>query len=147
MAFFPNYLRMRYRLEMQTKMRKPFPEDQMPKCVDIVQHYCNDTIPHLFLSTSDPNSLDEIAVNASYQIATSPELRKILTWITRRTMSAIITGNWFSKDIYIRIGTSMLNKLVEEGKLSKDLNMYYHDNLVSNIAALYFEANSEDLPF
>lgn len=147
MAFFPNFLRMSYKLEQQARTRRPFPEDQVPKCSDLIKHYFNSDLPHLFLSTYDPEPLDEIAIDASYKIAVSPEVRKILSWAKKKTLSAVLTENWLSKDVYIRITASMLNKLVESNIISKNISIYYHDNLVANVAALYYEVSTEELPF
>ena len=146
--YFPNYLIQRYCWLQQAKTRKPFRKDQCPKLSIIVNElFSNDyEEPHLFMSDIGQD-YDEIAEKASYEYCINPELRDVFYWITKRIMSTINIDNYLSTNVYIRIGTSMLNKLVENNKLEKELNIYYHDNLVANVASLLSVLNTEDLPF
>ncbi|WP_173431824.1 hypothetical protein [Sharpea azabuensis] len=150
MAFFPNFLKMRYQLEMQAKTRAPFPESCIPKCIDILDHYRKSNtfwFPHLFLNEYNTESTDEIVDDALYEICINEELRKVLKWISKRTISTIGIDNYLSINVYTRIGTSMLNQLVDDELLSKPLNILYHDNFVRNLADLTQEINVESLPF
>lgn len=149
MAFFPTYLKRRYQLLKQAETHAPFSESLIPNCSEILtilrqNNYAPE--PHFFLY-SDSLTLDEITNEALYEIAINPELRKVQDWIWKRMLSTIGVETYRSIDVYTRIGTSMLNKLVEEGSLSKDLNIYYHDNFVRNTADLLCEISVEELPF
>lgn len=148
MAFFPNYLRKRYQLLKQAELRTPFPEDQIPELKELIQIFQHDGIePHFFMDTFDLDPTNEIATEVSYKIATDPELRDVLNWICKRTLFYVIVSNYVSINVHIRIGTSMLNKLVESEHISKEMNIYIHDNFVQNLVDLQCAISTEELPF
>jgi hypothetical protein len=147
-TFFPNFLKTRYQLKKQAETRAPFPLDQVPtyrELLDIYREEKIDYIPQLFWE--DPNSTDEIAIEAMYKQATCSDLRETQKWICKHTLFTINIDNYLSIGVYTRIATSMLNKLEQEGVISKELNIYYHDNFVKNLAVLNSAMSLEELPF
>lgn len=148
MAFFPNYLKERYRLEISAKNRTPFPQDCIPSCEEIltIRRKNNELWePKLFLN--EYNLSEDKIDDAIYQICTNAELRKSLEWISKRILSSFGIDNYLTMDVYVRISTSMLNKLEHDGSITKNLNILYHDNLVRNLADLLSYMNEENLPF
>jgi hypothetical protein len=41
----------------------------------------------------------------------------------------------------------MLNKLVDDGIINKDISIAYHQRLITNVRKILSEINAEDLPF
>jgi len=150
MAFFPNFLKERYRLCKQAELRAPFRDDQIPPIKEILEVFRknnNTWIPYLFLAECDLNLERGIICEESYQICVNKQLRDTLEWISRRVLTTIGIDNYLSIGVYTRIGTSMINKLVYQGVITKGDGMYYHDNLVRNAADLLSAITEEDLPF
>lgn len=145
MAFFPSYLRKRYQLKKQAETRTPFHEDCIPSIKEILNSFNDDMWePHMFLNEYDLNSTDNVEL---YQICTNYELRKTLQWISNKILSTIGIDNSITVGVYIRISTSMINKLVDDGIITKQFGIYYHDNFVRNATDLMCIVNTEDLPF
>lgn len=149
MAFFPNYLKWRYRMYNIAK-RTPISQSYVITIEEVLKHYREQNKwwePHLFLdhitSSENTDNIDDL----SYEIAINSELRKVLYWISKRIMLSIIIDNYMTLDVYVRIGTSMINKLVNESIISKEFGMIYHDNLVRNIGDVISSVNEESLPF
>lgn len=150
MAFFPNYIRRCYQLIKQAETRKAFPQENIPECSEILNEFRQKYSlwePHLFLHSDEILCTDEFANDVSYKISTNFELYKVLEWISKKILSTLGIDNYLSINVYIRIGTSMLNKLVEQGCITKSENIYIHDNLVRNVSSLLSELNTENLPF
>lgn len=90
---------------------------------------------------------DEIANEILYTISTSKDLRRILAWINKNLVIAAPKLRYETRWVKVRIATDMLNKLVYEGVLTKDLNIEIHSNLVQNVEELASDLYEEDLPF
>jgi hypothetical protein len=150
MAFFPNFLRKRYQLQKVAETRTPFPEENIPSILnllEILRHDNNLWELHFFMDSCELLTLDEIANDALYQMCINPKLREALQWICNKVLLTIGVDNYLSTAVYTRIGTSMLNKLVDDGIISKELNIFYHDNFVANTASLVSAISVEELPF
>lgn len=141
---YSEILKQRYMWRTHTK------RDQLPKLKDIIVLLKPGILeigePHLFWMT-DRNLVDAVSNKYEYEYCINSELRKTMTWITKRIFNTIGIDNYLSIGVYLRIATSMLNKLVDDGVIDKDTNIYYHDNLVRNVYTLISELNTEDLPF
>ena len=150
MMYFPEHLIEYYKLYKQAGTRSTFPCENL-KIKDILRELRqHDTFwddPHLFFCDHSHVPLDKIANDAEYEYCINPELRRVMRWISRRVLSTIGIDNYLSTNVFVRIGTSMLNKLVYNGELQKEFGIYYHDNLVSNTNCLLSVINTEDLPF
>lgn len=147
MAFFPNFLKTRYQLRKQAETRAPFPRDLIPHCKEILMFNQDFFSPYIFADGIDQTERNEIGNDAMYEIAVNGELRNTLRWICKKIFASIIEENWSTTDVYIRIFTSMLNKLVNRNIIPKEFSMYYHINLIKNVNDLRFEIMTEDLPF
>lgn len=95
-------------------------------------------------------TLDDIAEEASKELWINSELRKILRWIELNIvaeMSKIKTRT--TLNVKIRIAVDMLNKLKDEGKITKDLNLFYFHNVVTNSLDLWYDTLDlwGELPF
>ena len=152
MAFFPNFLKWRYCV-IHDAMRTPIPQDHTISCEEALSFFQKDKNafiyePHLFLNEYDQISNENgITSDALYKISTSPEVRKVLSWINKHVLYSVGIDYYITVDVYVRIGSSMLNKLVEDGILTKDLSIAYHDNLIRNLKDLISTMNEESLPF
>lgn len=149
MAYFPNCLIDFYVWREQARTRKPFSRDQVPKLKTIIKELYskNYNEPHLFSCDHDPGNFDDIAALASYEYCINPDLRKTMLWISTKILSTVGKDNYLTVNVYIRIATSMINKLVDKNIISKEFGIHYHDNLVANTNALISAINTEDLPF
>ena len=152
MAFFPNFLKWRYCV-IHDAMRTPIPQDHTVSCEEALSFFQKDKNafihePHLFLNEYDQISNENgVTSDALYKISTSPELQKVLSWISKHILYSVGIDYYITVDVYVRIGSSMLNKLVEDGILTKDLSIAYHDNLIRNLKDLISTMNEESLPF
>lgn len=124
---------------------------QTPKLKDIITEFRNnrmlcETDPYLFWC-SDRDLIDAVMEEYEYEYCINPELRNKMKWATEHILNMIGIDNYITVHVYIRIFTSMLNKLVDEGIISKEIGIYYHDNLVRNTMSLISDLSTEDLPF
>lgn len=97
------------------------------------------------------STLDYIAEDASKELWTNKELLKILRWIEKNIILKIECDKISTIHVKIRIAVDMLNKLQFNGTISKDLNLFYFHNVVSNCLDLYFDVfgsnTNNELPF
>ena len=121
---------------------------QTPKLKDILTEFKNnrmleETDPYLFWCSDRVLSDKEL----EYEYCINPELRKVMQWATAHILPIMKMDAYFTISVHIRIFASMLNKLVDSGSITKDISIYYHDNLVRNTMSLFSALSSEDLPF
>lgn len=91
----------------------------------------------------------DLGVNGeiSYELCKNQRLRKILVWVNKNIVRKANSTSYQTKDVRVRVATCMLNKLVEQGYLTQELNIHIHDNLVQNTFQLWKELAETDLPF
>lgn len=145
MAYFPNFVMWAFKCKQEAS-RKPLPTNKKISLRDALEDLYKDRFyePHLFLNSYHDEG---VADDESYTIAVNPQLRETMLWITKHILTTIGKDTYLTINVYIRIGTSMLNKLVDNGVISKELGIYYHDNMVANTADLISELSLEELPF
>ena len=90
---------------------------------------------------------DECDYDIIYEIWRNSRLHDIIVWINKKITLEIGKLDYRAIDVRLRIATNMLNKLVNEGFLSRDLNMRIHYMLVTNVRQEMSAINVEDLPF
>ena len=147
---YSDLLKRRYILYKKAK-REWKNHSQAPKLKDIITEFRNNrmlckTDPYLFWC-SDRDLIDAVMEEYEYEYCINPELRSKMKWATEHILNMIGIDNYITVHVYIRIFTSMLNKLVDEGIISKEVGIYYHDNLVRNTMSLISDLSIEDLPF
>ena len=76
-----------------------------------------------------------------------PRAIDVLVWVNNKILFALNKENHVTIDVRIRIATSMLNKLVDNGDIPKCMAIAYHTRLVSNTRKILSEILVEDLPF
>ena len=83
----------------------------------------------------------------SCQALQDGKVKEIDTYVWERTRAS--EEDFISKTIAvrIRIATNMLNKLEEEGVLSKEICTKYHERFTSNVRQILEDIYTEDLPF
>ena len=85
------------------------------------------------------STLDYIAEKADYVCCTNDKVRKIGEWVCKNIVSQITKDNIATTNVKIRIAVDMLNKLENEGVISKELNLFYFDNIVTNCKDLWLD--------
>ena len=82
-----------------------------------------------------------------------PKAVYVLTWINKKILYELPNVKYTPGkkgkyiDVRIRIATSMLNKLVDDGIIDKNISIAYHQRLITNVRKILSEINAEDLPF
>ena len=82
-----------------------------------------------------------------------PKAVYVLTWINKKILYELPNVKYVPDkkgkyiDVRIRIATSMLNKLVDDGIIDKEIGITYHRRLITNVRRILNEINAEDLPF
>lgn len=94
-------------------------------------------------------TLDYIAEEASYKVSICPELRKIAKWLWKEVVLKINIDKKQTINVKTRIAVDMLNKLENKGIINKDLNLFYFDNVITNVQDLWWDVipNLDHLPF
>lgn len=82
-----------------------------------------------------------------YQCYTNDGLRSVIVWINKNILLQMTKDTCITTEVKLRIATSMINKLVDQEKLSKDYGILAHDLLIANVRELQSELVDEDLPF
>lgn len=90
---------------------------------------------------------DECDYDIVYEVWRNSRLHDILVWINTKITLELGKLDYRAIGVRVRIATNMLNKLVNEGFLSRDLNMRIHYTLVTNVRREISAINVEDLPF
>ena len=130
---------------------KDVPTEIIPEPYDILKDNPDNVYPQ-FMYCHVISTLDYIAEEASYVLCTNDKVRKINKWVHKNIVSKVIEDNLNTINVKIRIAVDMLNKLENEGVISKELNLFYFDNIVTNSRELYLDVmfGEEDinkLPF
>lgn len=92
------------------------------------------------------NSLNDVIEEAQYK-ACFEKIRKLSKWITKNIILKIQEDNYKTRNVKIRIAVDMMNKIEDEGFISKNIALVYFDNIVTNIQQLKIDLDLEDLPF
>ena len=87
------------------------------------------------------------AYEMTMEWASNDELRTVERWITNNIF--VVLNNIAPKTygVRVRIATSMINKLVHEGKLSHELSILFHEGFVKNLEKVWYDLEMESLPF
>lgn len=79
------------------------------------------------------------------------DLSRLTTWICKNIVYELPLMNYKTMNVKIRIAVDMLNKIEQKGTISKELSLFYYDNIVTNVRSLWeeivFSHNSNELPF
>lgn len=97
------------------------------------------------------STLDYIAEEATYTYCTKSEVRKVGEWIHKNLVIEMPNmKNRKTVDVKLRIAVDMLNKLEYNGIITKDINLFYFHNIVTNLLDLWVcihLAQYNELPF
>lgn len=91
----------------------------------------------------EPNKSQEM----SMEWASNDALRTVEYWITNNIFVILNDLHPKTLGVRIRIATGMMNKLVNEGKLSRELAILFHEGFVENLGKVGYDLNVEQLPF
>lgn len=95
--------------------------------------------------------LSYLKEEASKELWINRDLLKVLHWIENNIVLQI--DNDFNRKtlmVKLRIAVDMLNKLEYSGKISKEVNLFFYDNVITNCNDLWFDVHFEpleELPF
>jgi hypothetical protein len=70
-----------------------------------------------------------------------------LKWVNKKILFELPNIDYRTVGVRLRIATSMLNGLEQDGIIPKDICIKYHDRLVNNVSRLVSSINTENLPF
>ena len=87
------------------------------------------------------------ACKMSMEWASNSNLRTVEYWITNNIFVVLNGLRPKTLDVRIRIATSMMNKLVNEGKLDANLSILFHKGFVENLRKVWYDLQAESLPF
>ena len=96
------------------------------------------------------STLSYVAEEAEYLICTNNNVRKVMNWVCKHIINEIPKDNHKTTAVKIRIAVDMLNKLEYAGEISKEINLFYFDNIVTNCNDLWFDVYFtplDELPF
>lgn len=80
-----------------------------------------------------------------------PNIIDILKWVNQKILFELprvknsSEAQWIG--VRLRIATNMLNKQVDEGMLTKEMAIEYHQRMTSRIREILGKIYTEDLPF
>jgi hypothetical protein len=97
-----------------------------------------------YYEEQDPDEYDEQLL---YEIYSCKELEELIAWFNSKTIPEFTTMTYQTISVRIRIFTSKLNKLVDEGIVSKETAIKLHLNLVDTIENEHNLIVNENLPF
>lgn len=144
-SVFSQFLLERYRV---LRKAQKLPQDHVD-IEDAINYLANSGYAPQILYCHVITTLDYIAEEASYKVCICPELRKIAEWLWKNIVLNINIDKKQTTDVKLRIAVDMLNKLENKGIISKDLNLFYFDNVVTNVQNLWWDmfASPDRLPF
>lgn len=70
-----------------------------------------------------------------------------INWVNKRIVLFIGIEDYRTIDVRLRIATNMLNNMVRDKEISRDLAIKIHSNLITNVKREMSAINTEDLPF
>ena len=83
----------------------------------------------------------------SMEWAKNDKVRTVEYWITSNIFILLNDLHPKTLDVRIRIATSMMNKLVNEGKLNREMSILFHQGFVENLYKVKYDLQMESLPF
>lgn len=90
---------------------------------------------------------DEDSYDIYYAIQNSKDLQLWLEWVNKKITIQIGLHNYMTLGVRLRIATSKLNKLVEQGIVSARIASIMHINLCNNLWNEVTLITNEELPF
>ena len=97
-----------------------------------------------YYEEQDPDDFDEQLL---YDIWSNNHLQELIKWFNSKVIPEFTTMSYQTINVIIRIFCSKLNKLVDEGLVSKETAIKIHLNLVETIKEEHTALINEDLPF
>ena len=75
------------------------------------------------------------------------DIYTVVCWINKNILMQIDTLESKTLDVRLRIATSMLNKVIQTSGMNYLVGILIHDNFVRNLRELYYDLNTDCLPF
>ena len=97
-----------------------------------------------YYEEQDPDEFDEQLL---YEIWSHKELQELIRWFNSKIIPNFGDLSYQTIQVRERIFISKLNKLVDDGIISKETGIKLHLNLVDTLERECFDYINEDLPF
>lgn len=129
--------------------------NNLAKALSYLKENANYTI-HQVLFCHSITTLDYIAkqYDTEFNVYHIKEIHDLADWISKKIIYEIPTMSLTTTRVKIRIAISMLNKIENSGIISKELSLFYFDNIVTNCLDTwysshvpFYEDGIETLPF
>lgn len=99
-------------------------------------------------ATATVNKCSIIDEEGLYEYITQcNELYDVICWINRNILIQLDTLESKTLRVRFRIASGMLNKAINNNNIDPKIGVVIHDNFVNNLKELYFDLNSDELPF
>jgi len=94
---------------------------------------------------------DFVEPNEAYKMtmewASNRDLCAVEYWIINSIFIVLNDLRPKTMGVRVRIATSMINRLVNEGKLNRELAILFHQGFVENLQKVKYDLQMESLPF
>lgn len=75
------------------------------------------------------------------------DLYDVICWINKNILTQLDSLESKTLGVRLRIATAMLNKVVKTNNINELVGMIIHDNFIKNLRGLYFDLQTDELPF
>ena len=137
----------RWKLEQKATTRSA----KVPTDIPDIENIIEDNIYPQVMYCHVISTLDYIVEDAIYTLCNNKDVQKLMNWVCKNIIQKIPQDTHKTMNVKLRIAVDMLNKLEDEGKISKEMNLFYFDNIISNCNDLWFDIffgeSINELPF
>lgn len=100
-----------------------------------------------FVPYYDGQDPDDYDYDLLYYIYSNKHLQELIEWFNSKVIPEFADISYQTISVRIRIFTSKLNKLVENGSVDKEMAIRIHLNMTETLESEKFLLINEDLPF
>ena len=130
-----------------SKMLNCCPEQENVKLTHIYKNVKNRLL-YTSISVSTNSNVLEINEERLYEyILQHKDLQNVIYWINKSILTQLNTLESKTLEVRLRIATSMLNKAIQNNNIKPIVGIIMHDNFVKNLKELYFDLQTDELPF
>lgn len=149
-SLFSQIIREHWCLVYKAKHRcKDVPTEVIPQHIEDCINP-NDTYPQVMYCRVI-STLSYVAEKASYIYHTNYKVREVGKWVAKNIIAEITKDSRKTFNVKLRIAVGMLNNLEKEKVISKDVSLFYYDNIITNCNDLWldytFDGELDELPF
>lgn len=75
------------------------------------------------------------------------DIQTLIYWINKNILIPLDTLESKTLGVRLRIATAMLNKVIKSNDINALVGVVIHDNFVTNLKQLWFDLQTDELPF